>query len=147
MESGSSSHSQGVLPAVQERVSSRRHGDAPGLHKWKHEALVFSTNFRQGFDVEEFQAILPKNLIHRVVKGEAIFDFFEAWKAAAAETSAMKTYGARQWFIAAAGRMAEQGYAIAPAKGAGVATQRKWLTRGFLIWKLEPSRYINRLDK
>jgi hypothetical protein len=104
---------------------------APGLHQWKHEALVFSTNFRLGFDVEEFQTILPKNLIHHVVKGEPIFDFFEAWKAAAAETSAMKTYGARQWFIAAAERMAERGQAI--------ATQRKWLARGFLICRLEPS--------
>jgi hypothetical protein len=102
-----------------------------GLQSWKQEALIFSTNFRLGFNVEEFQTILPKNLIHRVVKGEPIFDFFEAWKAAAAETSAMKTYGARQWFIAAAERMAERGYAV--------ATQRKWLAKGFLIWKLEPS--------
>lgn len=98
---------------------------------WRFEALVFSTNFRQGFDVEEFQTILPKNLIHRVVKGEPIFDFFEAWKAAAAETSGMKAYGARQWFIAAAERLLERGYAI--------AARRKWLARGFLIWNLEPS--------
>jgi hypothetical protein len=98
---------------------------------WRFEALVFSTNFRQGFEVEEFQTILPKNLIHRVVKGEPIFDFFEAWRAAAAETSAMKIYGARQWFIAAAGRMSERGYAI--------ATQHKWLAKGFLIWRMEPS--------
>jgi len=111
------------VPVLQEQ--------APGLHKWKHEAIIFSTNFRIGFDVQEFQTILPKNLIHRVVKGEPIFDFFEAWKAAAAETSAMRTYGVRQWFVAAAGRMAERGYAI--------ATQRKWLARGFLIWRLEPS--------
>src|SRR5512139_1887429 len=60
---------------------------AAELHNWRHEALIFSTNFRLGFDVEEFQTILPKNLIHRVVKGEPIFDFFEAWKAAAAEPS------------------------------------------------------------
>jgi hypothetical protein len=106
-------------------------GAVPALHKWRFEALVFSTNFHLGFDVEEFQTILPKNLIHRVVKGEPIFDFFEAWKAAAAGTSAMKTYGARQWFIAAAERMVERGYAL--------ATQHKWLARGFLIWKLEPS--------
>ena len=117
MESNSS------LPAVKEQ--------APGLHKWRHEALVFSTNFRLGFEVEEFQTILPKNLIHRVVKGESIFDFFEAWKAAAAETSAMRTYGARQWFIAAAQRMQERGYRI--------ASEHRWLARGFLIWKLEPS--------
>src|SRR5512139_3264535 len=111
---------------------------AAGLQNWKFEALIFSTNFRLGFDVEEFQTILPKNLIHHVVKGEPIFDFFEAWKSAAAETSAMKTYGARHWFIAAADRMAERGYAIAPEKGAGVAAQRKWLAKGFLILKLEP---------
>jgi hypothetical protein len=98
---------------------------------WRFEALVFSTNFRPGFDVEEFQAILPKNLIHRVVSGEPIFDFFETWKAAAAETAALKIYGARQWFIAAAGRMVEWGYKI--------ETQRKWLGKGFLIWNLEPS--------
>ncbi len=96
--------------------------------KWDVEALVFSTNFRVGFEAEEFQTILPKNLIHHMVKGEPIHDFFEAWKRSAKETSSMKTYGARQWFIAAAERMAEQGYAV--------ATQRKWLTRGYLIWKL-----------
>ena len=98
---------------------------------WNMEALVFSTNFHLGFDVEEFQTVLPKNLIHQMVKGEPIHDFFEAWKASAAQTSAMKTYGARQWFIAAAERMAERGYTI--------ASQRKWLSRGFLIWKLELS--------
>ena len=94
---------------------------------WKMEALVFSTNFRAGFDVEEFQTILPKNLIHRVVKGEPIYDFFQAWKQSAAEMSAVKIHGARQWFIAAAERLAERGYPI--------AAQRKWLSKGFLIWK------------
>jgi len=38
------------------------------LRDWRFEALVFSTNFRLGFEVEEFQTILPKNLIHRVIK-------------------------------------------------------------------------------
>jgi hypothetical protein len=98
--------------------------------KWEMEALVFSTNFRLGFDIEEFQTILPKNLIHHVLPGEAAYDFFEAWKGAAAETAAMKTYGPRQWFIAAGERLVERGYAI--------ASQRKWLTKGFLIWKLDP---------
>jgi SAM-dependent methyltransferase len=95
--------------------------------KWDMEALVFSTNFRLGFDVEEFQTILPKNLIHHVFKGEPIYNFFEAWKRSAAETAAMKTYGAKQWFIAAGERLAERGYAI--------ESQRKWLTKGYLIWK------------
>lgn len=95
---------------------------------WKFEALVFSTNFRLGFDPVEFQTILPKNLIHRVVPGEPIYDFFQAWKRAAAETSAAKTYGLRQWFIAAAERL--------EAKGYRVALQRRWLSRGYLIWRL-----------
>ena len=59
------------------------------LGDWKLEALVFSTNFRLGFDITDFQAVLPKNYIHRVVPGEPIYDFFEAWKQSAAETSAM----------------------------------------------------------
>src|SRR5919197_2305338 len=76
---------------------------------WKFEALVFSTNFRMGFDVEEFQTILPKNLAHHVVTGVPIYDFFEAWKQSAAETAAMKIYGPKQWFIAAAERLTGRG--------------------------------------
>src|SRR4030095_5322909 len=83
-----------------------------GNQNWRFEALVFSTNFRNGLDVEEFQTILPKNLIHHVVPGEPIYDFFEAWKQCAAETASMKIYGERQWFIAAAERLEKQGYAI-----------------------------------
>src|SRR4026209_2936789 len=40
---------------------------------WRLDTLVFSTNFRQGFDVEEFQTVLPKNLIHHMVAGELIY--------------------------------------------------------------------------
>jgi len=94
---------------------------------WRIEALVFNTNFRLGFDVEEFQTILPKNLIHRVVKGEPIYDFFEAWKLAAKETSANKAYGLRQWFASAAEGLAGKGYKI--------DLRREWLSKGWLIWK------------
>src|SRR5690349_20132416 len=95
---------------------------------WTMEALVFSTNFRLGFDVEEFQTVLPKNLIHHIAKGEPIYDFFEAWKASAAETSAMKTFGARQWFVHAAEALAKRGYRV--------NLQKKFLSRGYLIWEL-----------
>ena len=96
---------------------------------WKMEALVFSTNFRLGFDVEEFQTILPKNLIHRMVTGEPIYDFFEAWGRSARETSAMKTYGARQWFTAAVESLARKGYTV----NAG----RKYPSKGYLLWELQ----------
>lgn len=93
---------------------------------WRFEALVFSTNFHLGFEVEEFQTILPKNLIHRVVPGEPVYDLFEAWKQSAQETAALKTYGARQWFVAAADSLARKGYRI--------NLQRKFLSRGYLVW-------------
>jgi len=104
-----------------ERVEDWRIGD------WGFEALVFSTNFRMGFDVEEFQTILPKNLIHRVVPGEAIYDFFEAWKQSAKETASFKTYGVKQWFTASAEGLARKGYKV--------NLQRKFLSKGYLVWE------------
>ena len=95
--------------------------------QWKFEALVFSTNFRLGFDVEEFQTILPKNLIHHVVQGEPIYDFFEAWKRSAKETAAMKTYGAKQWFVASAEFLVQKGYKL--------NLQKKYLSKGYLVWE------------
>jgi len=95
--------------------------------KWDREALVFITNFRLGFDITDFQAVLPKNLIHHVVPGEPIYDFFEAWKESAAETSALKSYGLRQWFIRSAESLAGKGYKI--------NLQKKFLARGYLIWE------------
>jgi hypothetical protein len=96
---------------------------------WKMEALVFSTNFRSGLDVEEFQTILPKNYIHHVLPGEMIHDFFTAWKRAAAEAVSAKVYGLRPWFEAAAQSLARNGYSI--------ILQKIFLIRGWLIWYLE----------
>ena len=93
---------------------------------WRVEALVFSTNFRRGFDVEEFQTILPKNLIHHILPGETIYDFFEAWKQSAKETSTVKTFGAKQWFSASAESIARRGYPV--------NLHRKFLSKGYLIW-------------
>lgn len=101
---------------------------AVGPQGWKFEALVFSTNFRLSFDVEEFQTILPKNYIHRITSGEPIFHFFEAWKRSSAETSAAKTFGDRQWFAASASALAQKGFKI--------DLHKKWLSKGWLIWYL-----------
>ncbi len=109
----------------------RKKASTDVLQGWNFEALVFSTNFRLGFDPQDFQAVLPKNHIHHVVPGERVHAFFEAWKHAAAETASFKTFGPRQWFAAAAGRLAGWGYKIRPEK--------KWLSRGWLIWNLEAS--------
>jgi hypothetical protein len=95
---------------------------------WSMEALVFSTNFRSGFDPSEFQTILPKNYIHHVVPNEPIYNFFEAWKSAVNETQAIKAYGLRQWFAESAIALARRGYAI--------DLRKKWITKGWLIWKV-----------
>ncbi|MEJ5223568.1 MAG: hypothetical protein WHV44_03860 [Anaerolineales bacterium] len=94
---------------------------------WDWEALVFSTNFHLGFEPSDFQAVLPKNLIHHVVPGELIYDFFSTWKRAAAETVHYKVWGMRQWFVQAALRLSGQGFDI--------DTRKKWLRQGWLVWR------------
>ncbi len=102
----------------------RRQQDAPA---WLHECTVFSTNFRTSFDPQEFQTILPKNLIHRMVPGEPIHTFFRDWKQATLETVGAKTWGLQQWFAASAHGLASRGYAI--------DLRRRWLNRGYLLWQ------------
>ena len=97
---------------------------------WRMEALVFSTNFRLGFDVEEFQTILPKNYIHHVVKGEPIYDFFEAWKRSAAETSHAKTYGLQSMVC----RLRRRSTGV--PRDLRFDLQKKWLSKGCLIWEI-----------
>ena len=93
---------------------------------WKDEALVFSTNFHTGFDIIDFQAVLPKNYIHHVVQGELIYDFLEAWKCSTAETVSAKVFGLKQWFAASVESLAAKGYTI--------ELHKKWLSKGWLIW-------------
>lgn len=97
---------------------------------WVQEALAFFTNFHLGFDPGEFQTHLPKNYIHRILPGEAIYDFFNAWKTATAEASPQKTFGLRQWFAASAEGLALRGYQI--------NLQKSWLRKGWLIWQKPP---------
>jgi hypothetical protein len=94
---------------------------------WNFEALVFSTNFRSGFDPAQFQAVLPKNLIHHVVPGEQIYGFFEAWKRSWEETIHAKVWGVRQWFMATAEALAAKGY--------NINLKRNWVANGWLIWE------------
>jgi hypothetical protein len=97
--------------------------------QWKFEALVFSTSFRMGFDITDFQAVLPKNYIHHVVQGESIYEFIEAWKRSAAETSPAKVFGLKQWFAASAQNLAAKGYTI--------NLQKRFINKGWLIWQLD----------
>ncbi|MBI5957357.1 MAG: methylase [Chloroflexi bacterium] len=99
-----------------------------------YEGLLFSTNFRWGFEPGIFQPVLPKNCIHRMIPGEMIFDFVEAWKRAARETIAYKNWGLRQWFAASAETLARDGYSV--------VTRRRLLRQGYLLWKDSPGDSI-----
>ena len=101
----------------------RMENGAPSL--LRQEGLLFSTNFRLGFDPAEFQAVLPKNLIHRMTPGEPIYALLKAWKRAARETMAARVWGPRQWFAASAQRLAALGYPV--------SLRPKLLSGGYLL--------------
>ena len=44
------------------------------------------------------------------------------------KTAATKAYGVRQWFIHAAEALGRKGY--------GINLQKKFLSRGYLVWEL-----------
>jgi hypothetical protein len=91
------------------------------------KGLLFSTNFRWGFEPGLFQPVLPKNYIHRVVPGEPIHDFFAAWQRAYQAALPVRGLGLRQLFAESARRLAAQGYAV--------DTRRKLLSKGYLLWR------------
>ena len=98
----------------------RRNGE---IHS---EGLLFATSLVDPFNPRDFQAVLPKHLIHRMVDGEQIYQFFEAWDRAAKLTRGRAAFGVRQHFVASAEEL---------AKGiAGVVTRRSWLRKGWLFW-------------
>jgi hypothetical protein len=101
-----------------------------GSGELTQEGLLFSTNFRQGFSPEQFQPVLPKNFIHRVVSGEPIEQFFRQWQQAYRETLAYRNWGIRQHFVQTARRLGEM--------GVKVGLRPRLLNQGFLssiVWE------------
>lgn len=105
----------------------RRSEDSTGGNAYRYEGLLFSTNFHGGFDPAMFQPVLPKNFIHHMYPGEAIYDFIETWKACARETVSLRALGLRQWFAASAQSLAAQGYSL--------DLRRQFLRMGCLLWR------------
>lgn len=89
------------------------------------DGLLFSTNFRQGFAPEQFQPVLPKKFIHRVVPGEPIEQFLRQWQQAYRETLPYRAWGVRQHFVQAARRLGEI--------GVKVGLRPRLLNEGFLV--------------
>ena len=94
------------------------------------EGLLFATSLNAPFEPRGFQAVLPKHLIHRMVPGEPIHAFFDAWDRASKLTRDRSTFGARQHFVAAGEALAES--------VKGVVTRRSWLRNGWLFWRGAP---------
>ncbi len=95
---------------------------------WRCEALVFSYGGCTPFDPGDFQAVLPKHLIHRVQPGEPIAALLAAWKAAAQRTRPARIWGDRHWFVEAGRTLRTAGWPVDP--------RRRWLKRGFLLLRL-----------
>jgi hypothetical protein len=94
------------------------------------EGLLFATSFHDALEPRLFQAVLPKHLIHRVVPGEPIFEFFEAWSRSAEVTRSQAEFGIKQHFVAAAENLA--------SRMDGVEVRRTWLRKGWLLWRHAP---------
>jgi hypothetical protein len=90
-----------------------------------HQELVFGTNFREAIDPVQFQAILPKRLIHHA-QDEAPSAFFDAWRRSQAIARGAGLTDVRSQWLATAQILRERfGYAI---------DRRERLTRrGFLV--------------
>jgi len=94
---------------------------------WTLEALVLGANLRLDLDMDAFQTRLPKSFIHNMVSGHPVYDFMEAFKAAARDTRSHNVWGPRSWFMATGKSLLAQGYAI--------MREDKWLRRGGLVWR------------
>ncbi|MCU0497629.1 MAG: class I SAM-dependent methyltransferase [Anaerolineae bacterium] len=66
-----------------------------------HQGLVFGTNFRERIEPVQFQAILPKRLIHHAYDPRPAA-FFDAWRIALDRARGMGQTGERQRWIAGA---------------------------------------------
>jgi hypothetical protein len=74
---GTSNPSGGrVVFDVYERIAE---AEADQLVPLRHRALVFGTNFRTPIEAIDFQPILPKRLIHRMLE-PALAEFFARWQ-------------------------------------------------------------------
>lgn len=92
------------------------------------EAIVFGTRWDAGVDPRAFRPVLPKNHIHRVVPGEPIAAFLEAWDAAWRDALRAGGIWGPRWVF---GRSAR---ALA-ADGLAVDVRPALLDRGLLVWR------------
>lgn len=103
------------------------HRMAVNLVDAEHRVL-FAANLRHPvLDPWEFTAILPKNLIHRVLPGEPVHGLLTAWRQAWSATQPAATFGPLAHWNAAGRYLWEQ--------RSDLERRRSWLRRGYLVWR------------
>lgn len=101
----------------------------------RHEELVFGTNFREKHDPVDFQAVLPKRLIHHAYD-DIPATFFAAWRNAFQLATGAGQTGLRRRWLYAARRLREHG-------GYPVDIRPRIMRRGFLVLRttLQPDDF------
>jgi hypothetical protein len=96
----------------------------------QHICLIFGTNFRAPVEPSDFQPILPKRLIHRMLDPRPQA-FFQAWNESYQRARGSGKQGRQQW-ISAAFLLNQSGYKV--------DMRHRLLRRGYLIVKDNLSR-------
>ncbi len=89
-----------------------------------HKHIVFGTNFRSETIPTEFQAILPKRLIHHAYD-EPVYSFFRTWERGLAMARGAGQYRHRRRWMYAVRYLHDMGYAV--------DTRRRVMSRGYLV--------------
>lgn len=89
-----------------------------------HRQLVFGTNFRHPDTPTEFQAILPKRLIHHAYE-EPVWSFFRMWERGLAMARGAGQYRHRRRWCYGVRYLREQGYQI--------DARKRIMGRGYLV--------------
>jgi hypothetical protein len=89
-----------------------------------HQHIVFATNFQHEPIPTEFQAILPKRLIHHA-HDEPLWSFFRAWERGLARARGMGQYRHRRKWAYATRYLGDMGYAV--------DTRKRVMNRGYLV--------------
>jgi hypothetical protein len=120
---------------LRKRISETKHAFVLPI-----ECVVFSTNFKAGFDPADFLPLLPKNFLHRAGhRGELINEFFETWRACHARFAhEQKPWAGRSHTPLSAHRRVFALTALAlRSEGFLVRIDSGLLRRGFLVWQFQ----------
>ncbi|MBN2736862.1 MAG: hypothetical protein JXR70_07780 [Spirochaetales bacterium] len=90
-----------------------------------YDSLVFRFAFKEAFSPSLFPPLLPRNLIEKMVSGEAVYCFFKVWEEVFERSRQLGVRSNQGLWKSTARMLAEQGF--------GITLQKRFLSRGLLI--------------